>query len=181
MSEAMNSRDPLALPAELAEVERGLVALRPAMPESGARDALLYHAGQAAAWRAGRQRLRLWQGACAMLLLACTGLTMGQLHGTDKSALRPLAKTPATSASQPKAVATVDLIAAPPAPILSSGGEDDWAGISLPELQPRTFARMPLDEPAGGGSADVPALRKADGLDALPAWQRRALTKGNNS
>jgi hypothetical protein len=155
------------LPEELDALGRMLAATKPSRPALN-RDDLIYEAGRAAATRTARRKMWLWQGACALALLACGELTtfprekIGERTLVKATASAPIPAPP--QAVQSETFATTN--DTPAAPMQAN---------TLLQLRNQVLRygvqALPDD---GGGAAGVPALTPADGLDALPAWQRRA-------
>ncbi len=178
MSEEMNQ-----LPAELREVERALGALAPARVGLD-RDRLMFEAGRGTALRAGKMRVRLWQGMCGVLVLACAALAAfpRDKAGPTNTVAHPVRQpavpaAPDTSPTGPR-MANVALPNAP--------GDDDALPLAMLGLRRGMLAGewrawQTNGGSGGGGGAHMPALKPGDGLEALPAWQKRAALLGGKS
>ena len=176
----------MKLPEELAEVERALGGM---MPARGAlvgrldRDRVMYEAGRGAAVRAGRVRMRVWQGCCGALVLACAGLAAFPRERVVERAVAvhmPAAvTTPAPVAAPVKPAAGV---AAEPrvayAPPGDGAVDADGVLAGLLRMRHGVMGEGMGAMQGGGGGVNVPALKPGDGLEAVPAWQKRAAMTG---
>jgi hypothetical protein len=163
------------LPEDLRETERMLAAVRPS--RAGNRDRLLFDAGGAAALRTATRRQRAWQGGCAALALACAALiAFPRVRVEERIVKAPEPPPPATLAEKPARTALTPIPATlqvPPDKPLASFLEMRNAVLR--------FGVGALPEKQGGGGS-MPALQAGDGLDFLPAWQKRAaLSTGERS
>jgi len=166
------------LPEELREMERLLEGVKPARARS--RDRVLYEAGRGAGLRAGRRGRLAWTAACGALAAVCAFLI---LSPREKVVEHVVVQVPAASAApnpspQPMAVPVASRNSSPVTP---------QPNLTMDSLAMRKavlrFSIDALREPAGGGgAAAIPALKAGDGLDSLPAWQKRAaLSTGERS
>jgi hypothetical protein len=176
------SQDLNPLPEDLAGIERALGALKPA-PAALNRDQLMYEAGRAAAQRSAHTHLRLWQGACALLLVGSTALA---LFPREKVVDKQIA-------IQPKPQPAYIPPAPPPAPPLAP---PLVASTPAPALPPLLWPSIPLvrrsldsmdwpvaqttNHTGNAGTAHYPTLRRSEGLDTLPDWQRKLVIFGEN-
>ena len=179
------SEEMMKLPEELREVERALGGLLPARGAPGGgldRDRVMYEAGRGAALRAGRVRMRLWQGLCGVLVLACAGLVAFPRERVVERvvAVHVPAAVP-TPAPAPATVKPAPGAAGQPRVAYGPLGDEavDADGVAVGLLRMRRGAMEGMGAmQGGGGGVNVPALRPGDGLEALPAWQKRAAMTG---
>jgi hypothetical protein len=174
----------MKLPEELAEVERALGGLMPARALGGLdRDRVMYEAGRGAALRAGRVRMRLWQGLCGVLVVACAGLAaFPRERVVERVVAVHVPATVTTPAPAPAAVKPAPGAAAEPrvayAPPGDGAVDEDGVLAGLLRLRHGAPGEGRGPRQGGGGGANVPALKPGDGLEAVPAWQKRAAMTG---
>ena len=181
MSEEMNSN--------LRDFENQLASMLPAAHTID-RDHLLFEAGQQQGLRRARRQKWPWQGATAVLTGICAGLLLTNLASHQQTPTHP-APAPIQMAQQsmphdttpgtrllPLALfndelwttAPTQLLAEPPAQSYLQQQHKLFSGETVPSLTNPTES--------DGYAARLPALRRAEGLDALPQWQLQAALFG---
>jgi hypothetical protein len=179
MSQDLNSNMP-PLPEDLAGVERALGALKPA-PAALNRDHLMYEAGRAAACRSARTHVRIWQGACAVLLVGCAAFALFPLDktGAKQFAIQPKPQLAQVPPTPPLAVAPSATPATPRS--FPSFFFPSFSRIQRPiERTEWPVALRGAENTTAGNPAYTPTLRRSEGLDAFPNWQQRLLIFGGN-